>query len=77
MKGVNEINGGGCGGFGRRDGGHGDMGGEPREGVDDALCGGFGDPDAIAAVVASGGAQVPSIDGMGGPSAANGWFFVD
>ena len=56
MKGVNEINGGGCGGFGRRDGGHGDMGGEPREGVDDALCGGFGDPDAIAAVVASGGA---------------------
>jgi hypothetical protein len=55
LKGVNEINGGGCGGFGRRDGGHGDMGGEPREGVD-ALCGGFGDPDAIAAVVASGGA---------------------
>jgi hypothetical protein len=74
---MNEVNSSGGGGVRRRDGRHGDMGGKPRQGVNDAFSQGFGDPDSVAAVVASGRAKVPAVNSMRSPSAAHSRLFVD
>ena len=52
------------------------MCGEPGEGVGDSFGASVADPSAVAAVMVKSRAKVPAVDGVWGPSAANGRFFV-
>jgi hypothetical protein len=73
LKCINEVNSSGGGRMRWRDGGHGDMGGKPRQGVNNAFSQGFRDPDLVAAVVASGRAKVPAVNSMRSPRAGFLW----
>jgi hypothetical protein len=74
---MDEVNSSGGGGVRRRDSWHGDMGRKPRQGINDTFSRGLGDPDSVAAVVASGRAKVPTVNSMWSPSAAHGRLFMN
>jgi hypothetical protein len=56
---------------------HDDGGWEPSEGIGNALGIGGPCPDAIASIVTLGRAKILAFDGMRGPSATSGGFFMD
>jgi hypothetical protein len=55
----------------RRGAGHFYFAGKPCQSVRNAFAGGLFDPDAIASVMVHGGANVPTVGCVGGPSSAN------
>ncbi len=77
LEGTDEIAGGGGGGVSAGGCGHGDLGGEPDEGVGDGLGGGGGGPAAVAAVVLHRWTKVPAIFGVWRPGGTETWFLVN
>ena len=45
--------------------------------IDDAFGACVGGPYSVAAGVSGGRAEIPAVDGVGGPCSADGWLFVD
>lgn len=56
---------------------HGNLGREPRDGVGDAFGTGIPQPDRVTAVGIKGGADIPPVEGMGGPGGTLGGLVVD
>jgi len=61
----------------RRGGWHGNLGGEPCQGVGDALGMSVRCPDHVASVRTEGRPKVPTVDPVRGPSLANSGLFVE
>ena len=61
----------------RRGGWHGNLGGEPCQGVGDALGMSVRCPDRVASVRTQGRPKVPTVNPMGGPAASHRGLVVD